>query len=226
MMEQIRAVLFDLDETLLDRTASIQVFLKEQYQRFGPHLAHIPFERYRERFLALDGCGYVPKDVVYGKLIEEFAITVPADQLLEDFHEYGWRACILFPGAVGLLQRLRMSGYKLAIITNGSIRSQQAKVLKSGLDRLVDQILISEEEGVRKPDPIIFRRACERLGVEPAACVFVGDNPEADVFGAHQVGMKAIWRKGHLPWPSALPVQACHTIGGLDELFDLDLSTL
>lgn len=222
-MRRCTAVLFDLDETLLDRTASIEVFVAGQYERFEPYLAHIPLALYRQRFLALDGHGYVPKDVVYENLVAEFAIAAPADRLLDDFNEHGWRACILFAGALELLGRLRSDGYKLAIITNGSIRSQQAKVQTSGLDQWVDHVLISEEEGIRKPDPEIFHRACRRLQVEPGACIFVGDNPEADVFGAHRVGMRTVWRQGHLTWPAGLPSCADHTIVDLGELANIEL---
>lgn len=222
----IRAVLFDLDETLLDRTASIRQFLDAQYRAFADHLDHIPYETYRDRFLVLDEFGYAPKERVYDRLVNEFALDVPATTLLDDFRENGWRACILFPGARELLQHLRTRGYRLAIVTNGAVSSQQAKVDHAGLADLVDQVLISEAEGVRKPDPIIFQRAVDRLGVQPAECVFVGDNPAADIGGARNVGMKTIWRRGHLPWPEDQPPSADRTITDLALLFELDFDTL
>jgi putative hydrolase of the HAD superfamily len=56
-------------------------------------------------------------------------------------------------------------------------------------------VLISDGEGVSKPDPEIFRRALERLGTNASDAVFVGDHPDVDVSGARAAGMKAVWRR-------------------------------
>jgi len=60
---------------------------------------------------------------------------------------------------------------------------------------MFDAILISDAEGISKPDPRIFHRALEGLHVNSAQAVFVGDHPEVDVAGARAAGMRAIWRR-------------------------------
>ncbi len=60
---------------------------------------------------------------------------------------------------------------------------------------MFDTILISDAEGVSKPDRQIFHRALERLNTNPARAVFVGDHPEVDVAGARAAGMQAVWRR-------------------------------
>ena len=70
----------------------------------------------------------------------------------------------------------------------------------------MDAILISEAEGLRKPDAAIFCRAAERVGARPGECLFVGDNPEADIFGAHAAGMKTAWFNPGAVWPEGLAV--------------------
>ena len=75
-----------------------------------------------------------------------------------------------------------------------------------GLEPLVDAILISEAEGLRKPDAAIFFRAAERAGARPEECLFVGDNPEADILGAHGAGMKTAWFNAGAVWPEGLAV--------------------
>jgi putative hydrolase of the HAD superfamily len=60
---------------------------------------------------------------------------------------------------------------------------------------LFDTILISDAEGIWKPDCRIFHRALERLNISRAQAVFVGDHPEVDVAGARAAGMQAIWRR-------------------------------
>ncbi len=222
----IKAILFDLDETLLDRDASILAFLAGQYSRFAAALAAIPFAHYRDRFQLYDEHGYVAKEIVYARLVDEFALAVEPMELVEDFYANSWNPCILFPGAIELLQNLRADGYKLGIITNGSIRTQQPKIEQGGLALLVDLALISEAEGIRKPDAAIFLRAAERLGVEPDECVMVGDNPVADIGGALAVGMKGVWRQGHLPWPTDLLLQPHGIVEEVAELLAVDWQEL
>jgi len=218
----IKAILFDLDETLLDRNASIQAFLRGQYMRLADVLHQIPFDHFQTRFLLHDDYGYVAKEIVYSRLVEEFALQVEPARLIEDFYTNGWHFCILFPGVIELLQQLRADGYKLGIITNGSIRTQQPKIVNAGLSALIDIALISEAEGVRKPDPTIFLRATQQLGVTPHEAVMVGDNPVADIAGAVAVGMKTVWRRGYLPWPADLAVQPHHTITAVTALLELN----
>ena len=222
----IKAILFDLDETLLDRDASILAFLAGQYTRFANALASIPFEHYRDRFQLYDEHGYVAKEIVYGRLVDEFALAFDPSELVKDFYANSWNPCILFPGSIELLQSLRRSGYQLGIITNGSIRTQRPKIEQGGLAQLADMALISEAEGIRKPDAAIFLRATEQLGVEPHECVMVGDNPVADIGGALAVGMKGVWRRGYLPWPADLPVQPHLIVKEVAELLAVDWQQL
>jgi phosphoglycolate phosphatase-like HAD superfamily hydrolase len=78
------AVLFDLDETLFDRTTSLVVFLTYQHGRFADRLGEVTFEVWRDRFLALDPRGYVHKSLVYLALLTEFSGDLTAvDELRE-----------------------------------------------------------------------------------------------------------------------------------------------
>ena len=216
----IRAILFDLDGTLLDRDASIEPFAREQYNRYKLH--HLPFEKYLHRFIELDEHGYADKQNVFQPLIREFAIPITAEELVADFRQNAWKNCPTIPGAAKVLEQLRSRGYKLGIITNGTVESQRAKLLGSGLLARVDEALISEEEQLRKPDQHIFALAAERLGVTATECVFVGDNPETDIGGAFNAGMKTVWFKGFLPWPGNLSIDPGHTVTTLAELLSLE----
>jgi len=175
----------------------VEAFLKEQHARYN--LGHVPFQAYLDRFIELDDHGYAEKQMVFRVLIGEFSV----------------------PATTG---ELRRRGYKLGIITNGSVESQAAKLHESGLARLVDVALISERERIRKPDPRIFDRAAESLGVRAEECVFVGDNPEADVVGSLSAGMTAIWVEGSLSWPENLTTVPTHTVRSLTELLALEFS--
>jgi putative hydrolase of the HAD superfamily len=212
----LQAILFDLDETLLDRTATVDRYFAHQHQ---PMLGtQVPFSAYRQRFHELDRHGYADKYAVFSALAAEFALPVPVDTLIADFRANAWQHCELFPEALDVLTIVRRQGYRLGIITNGSVESQHAKLVATGLLALVDVALISAQEGMQKPDPRIFHRAAERLNVAPSACMFVGDNPATDMVGAAHAGYTLVWCQRHLPWPEELPYCAVTTITNLREL--------
>jgi putative hydrolase of the HAD superfamily len=96
-----------------------------------------------------------------------------------------------YPEVPGVLARLRADGARLAIVSNWDV-SLYDVLERTGLRRLVDAVAISAELGVAKPDPAIFRAALERLGVDAAGAVHVGDSLEHDVAGARAAGLEAV----------------------------------
>ncbi|TCP59394.1 putative hydrolase of the HAD superfamily [Tumebacillus sp. BK434] len=202
----IRGILFDLDETLLDRSASLKRFLQDQYARYRPYFQAIPYRQFEARFLELDERGYVHKSVVYSQLIAEWSVKgLTSDQLLHDYRIGFAKHSTAFPDLHELLTNLRANNYKLGIVTNGETLFQQQNIEALGLPRLVDTILISEHEQLRKPDPAIFYRAAQRLGLSPKECLFVGDHPSNDIAGARNAGMSTAWFSNGISWPENLP---------------------
>lgn len=192
----IKAVLFDLDGTLLDRDASLLHFARDQYERLHLRLGGISKDEYVHSLIELDCRGYVWKDVVYRRMVSKFGFTIEWEELLADYIRNFHRHCVPFSNMLTSLNQLK-EGYKLGLITNGLFVVQSANIKALGLDKLLDIILISESEGVAKPDPEIFRRASERLGVSTEECIFVGDHPEKDITAAKKVGMTAIWKRDY-----------------------------
>lgn len=212
----IDAVLFDLDDTLLDRDSTVRRFVAAQHQRFERWLERLPLDTYVELFMELDNHGYVWKDTVYKQILSEFGITgLDWRTLLADYEAGAAQGPLPFPDAYATLGVLQSQGLRLGLITNGLTAMQQSKIDALGLGRYMQAMLISEQEGVWKPDPEIFRRALQRLGVPAERAVFVGDNPEADVAGALGAGLRAVWKRApHFPPPA----QATAVIDRLGEL--------
>lgn len=213
------AVLFDLDETLLDRTTSLRAFLSDQFRRFAPVLGDVGQEEWEARFLAIDARGRVHKSKVYPVLLREFGGEPAKAELL--FTDYQLNCCKHarpFEGMAAVLGALRGRGKRLGIVTNGEGAFQRRHVEALALGSLVDEVLASDEEALRKPDEELFRRAAARLGVEPAACLFVGDNPAADVLGAAVAGMETLWFRCGQEWPRDLPDNPGPTIDTLAEV--------
>jgi putative hydrolase of the HAD superfamily len=207
-MEMIKAILFDLDGTLLDRETSLQQFIAAQYDRFTPALESIPKQDYISRFMELDCRGYVWKDKVYQSLLSEFSCEKLSWQdLLKDYETQFIHSCVPFPHLQTTLEALKTAGYLLGMITNGLETFQQRTIQGLGIEDYFDVILISETEGVRKPEAEIFSRALQRLGVKASESVFVGDHPTVDVLGAKNIGMKAVWKRDRY-WTEPVEVDA------------------
>lgn len=192
----IKAVIFDLDGTLLDRDSSIHKFILEQYERLENKLGHIGQAEYASRFIELEKNGYVWKDEVYLQLVDEFDIQgISWQELLDDYLAQFPKHCIPFPGVVPLLEELKGSGIRLGMITNGFTDFQAGNIRALGIEPYFDEILISEREGLRKPDRRIFERALKRLGVAAKEAIFVGDHPLNDVEAASLAGMVSVWKR-------------------------------
>lgn len=218
----IAAVLFDLDETLLDRTASLRAFLADQYERYAGCLGSAMFEDWHSRFLALDQRGHVHKSIVYPVILAEFGGKANlAGALLADYQSRCADFAQPCAGMAAVLGAIRSRGLKIGIVTNGETDFQRRHIKALGLERLVDAIFISEMEGLRKPDAALFLRAAATLGAQPTQCLFVGDNPVADVLGAAAVGMKTAWFRRGADWPTDGPAIPGPSIGHLSELLSL-----
>ncbi|MGG2091577.1 HAD family hydrolase [Bacillus sp. S13(2024)] len=215
----VKAVIFDLDGTLLDRDSSLKLFIKDQYKRYINELKHIPEELYVNRFIELDNKGYVWKDKVYKQLFQEYVISsLTWEQLLEDYISNFQHHCIPFSNMEHVLQELKNRGILLGMITNGFTEFQLLNIRALGIDKYMDVILVSEQEGLKKPQAEIFLRAIERLGITPEESVYVGDHPENDVIGARNVGMHAIWKKDVF-WGNQFTDE--HVIDDLRELLSI-----
>lgn len=191
----IKTVFFDLDGTLLNRDASVVKFTNNQYQRLTA-LQHISQEEYVARFIQLDERGYVWKDIVYQKLVEEFNITdMKWHELLQDYVNHFRDDCVPFPYLHDMLRTLKSMQIQLGIITNGQGQFQTENIKALEIEKDFDVILISEYEGIKKPDPRIFYRALEQTNSQAKHSLFVGDHPENDIQAAHHIGMKTIWKR-------------------------------
>ncbi|MFC4100063.1 HAD family hydrolase [Paenibacillus xanthanilyticus] len=189
----VQAVIFDLDGTLLDRDASLREFLKDQYARF-PQLRTISRSAFMDRFIALDRRGYVWKDEVYRQLIAEFGFELRWEMLLADYWEGFRRHSRPFPNAGSMLAALRARSLRIGLISNGYGEFQLANFRALGIAHQFDEVMISEWEGLRKPDAAIFHRMLDKLGVKPQEAIYVGDHPASDVAGSRAAGLKGVWK--------------------------------
>ncbi|KOS60181.1 HAD-IIIA family hydrolase [Lysinibacillus agricola] len=213
----IKAVIFDLDGTLLDRDRSVRLFIEEQYERLKTKLSHILKETYVHRFIELDNRGYVWKDIVYKQMVEDFSIELSSEAMLEDYVQEFKQHCVPFENLHSMLHILKKQGLKLGMITNGYGQFQLDNIRALRIEEDFDVILISECEGIKKPNAEIFHRALSKLGVFANESMYIGDHPFNDVEAAKKVGMMAIWKRNDA-WQK---VEADYNIDNLIEIQDI-----
>lgn len=222
-MTRLRAVIFDLDDTLVDqasaaRAASIAwgrthglVGSNEELAAHWSTIATPHYNRYqlRELTFAEQRRARVREFLPHLDLAADEA----ADEAFRgylDRYEAGWTC---FPDAVPTLRRVREAGLVAAILTNGDHTHQQLKLDLVGLDREVDAMFSSDQFPQGKPDPRAFLGTCSALGVEPGQALMVGDSVLHDLQGGLDAGLEAVLLDRHDEHPDLSP-----RISSLDEL--------
>lgn len=206
-----RAVLFDLDNTLVDRDSAWASTLDER----APDLDAL----LRARILAEDDHGRRPRAAYVAWLEEHAPEVLPGEREGSKWRPIARRIAektAPFADVPRALARLAGSA-RLGVVTNGDSAVQRKKIANSALAPLFDVVVVSEEIGAAKPSPRPFLRALSALEVGPEDAVFVGDDPIADIAGAANVGLTTIWRGRARCWPRHIP-RPDHVIAGLDEL--------
>lgn len=172
-------VVFDLDNTLVDRDGALRSWLGTL----------VPTDQL-DPCLAIDAGGYGDRT--------RFFRTVAAMARLSEtevrarFRPELPRCIEALPGARALLERLHPQ-HRLAIASNGSGGMQRAKLAAAGFDVTWATIAISDEVGAAKPGPAFFRHLLHVLGCVPGEALMVGDHPVNDIAGARRAGMRTCW---------------------------------
>jgi putative hydrolase of the HAD superfamily len=222
-MTPLAAVVFDLDETLVDHEGAVADGLAAWLGERADGAALL--ERWRElegehfgAYLA-GRCSYLEqRRRRLRAFLPDAGLATPADDALdaafEDYHRAyraSWRA---FDDAERCLRGLAPQ-LRRAVLTNGDARQQRAKLVLTGLDGLAGELFASSALGVAKPAPDAFATVCARLGVAAEATAYVGDALETDALAACAAGLRGIWldRAG-----LGLPCAPAQRIGTLDEL--------
>ena len=198
----IKAVIFDLDHTLFDRHSTLKSLVPKLREEFSVNDKMTDEEIGEYWCYADDNFVYLGWEHIYSYLIEKGVfVTPPAYEAYCSFiYKYFQITAVPFPDTIHMLEGLRERGYKTGLITNGFPYLQYAKVDMLGLRSHFDEIIVTGDYGVHKPDRKIFDIMREKLGFSPDEMVYVGDNPINDIDGARGAGWKTVWMKSTLYW--------------------------
>lgn len=124
-----------------------------------------------------------------------------------------------YPGAVRVLQRLRERGKGVYLLSNAQAAFTRPELTKLGMTSLFDGLVLSSDAGVKKPDKAIFEHLFSKYGLRPETCGMIGNDVEADMAGAANVGMAGWYIQTDLsPAVSGLLPEGCRRIRQLTDL--------
>ncbi|GBD16660.1 Pyrimidine 5'-nucleotidase YjjG [bacterium HR26] len=201
-----RLVLFDLDDTLCDQATSFRRRVERAVQAALAGERHGDAEAIIQRVVA--GALMRTEDLV--DVLAEFGLADSwrIERAIQAYISDRFIDLCLFDEAIEVVRAVQQCALT-GLVTNGPSQIQREKLRRLGIADLFPIVIISEEVGVAKPDPAIFRLALDRAGVPPSQSAFIGDNPEIDIAGAQAAGLMSIWynRQGR-PWPGGRPPDA------------------
>lgn len=212
-MEPVQAVLFDFGHTLIDFHRT-QEALHAAYQQIRDRVEAVAYMEVPELLDLVErvagGVDRLVEDSYREGRLEELdqptllrdsfaaiGFDLPDDvirHIVRLDHAAYSNSMAVEPEVLGVLERLRGDGYRMALVSNVSLVPElmRADLDRLGLAPLLDAAVFSSEVGLRKPDPRIFRAALDRVAVESARAAFVGDRLFDDVGGARAVGMRTV----------------------------------
>src|ERR1041385_8956805 len=173
-----RAVLFDLDNTLVDRDRAFRACVNAQFRDLAVCT----------ELLQLDHRGRGDRDALFN-LWEKHAGTRKNQTVIERLIAERIQPDRRLLDALRVLSKTM----KLGIITNGSGEAQRWKFFAAGLEEVIspDRVWVSAEVGLAKPNPAIFLLAAQSLGETPEHCLYIGDHEQDDLLGATNAGLRA-----------------------------------
>lgn len=189
-MTQMKAILFDLDDTLYDELSYVKSGMTAVAGEIAA-LAKIPQQTVIELLLELLAEG--GRERIFDRALAALDIDQEQDSIDRLVASYRAHHPTLqfYPGVRAMLGRLRRN-YRLAVVTDGLAQMQRAKVAALGLSDIVDVIVYTWELGSPKPAPQGYLAALDRLGTDAGQGLIVGDNPAHDLLAAAALGMPAI----------------------------------
>ena len=204
-----RAILFDLDDTILEYDGSADRVWRSVVAEFAGGTAGLDIERFmealneyrewywgdpeRHRRGRLD-LPLARREVVRGTFeLLGHAAPALADEIAHAYSVQRELEIRPFPGAIETLTYVRAKGIRMALVTNGTSAMQRGKIQRFGLESCFDYILIEEEFGVGKPDERVYLHVIEQLDTSPSESWMVGDNLEWEVATPQRLGIFSIW---------------------------------
>ena len=204
-LKKYKHIFFDLDRTLWDFDAAAEVAFERIYEQYNlkslgipsAHEFHEVYHPLNEQLWELYREDKITKADLnrtrFLKPLEHYGIhdVELADHLSEDYVYWSPRIVRLVPGTMELLEYLKPK-YHLHLITNGFEEVQDTKLTLSGMKPYFETLTVSEEVGVKKPNPEIFQYALRKAHATAEESLMIGDEMDVDIDGARAAGIDTV----------------------------------
>ncbi len=211
----IRAVIFDLDGTLIDTERYYRIFWPKALAEFGYHMTD-------EQALSLRSLGrpFAPARLKewFGEELDYYAVRQRRKELMEEcLDREGIRRK---PGALELLGRLRQEGITTAVATATDPERTEKYLKMTGMDGCFDKIVSATMVSEGKPSPDVYLYACEQLGLKPEECMAVEDSPNG-VLSAYRAGCRVVMVPDQTEADEELKKYVYAVAGSLEQVYGL-----
>lgn len=220
-----KALLFDLDDTLLDFKAAekfglTQVFSDYEIPETPENIAS--YKRINHKLWKDYEEGYINREMITGQrfplFFKEVGVTEDGLKAEEKYRHYLELSQVEMPGARALLDTL-VPDYDLYLVTNGVASTQKNRLVNTNLGHYFSEVFISEELGVQKPDPAFFAKVFEKLPhLKKEEALLIGDSLTSDIQGGKNSQIDTVW---YNPFLATGQVRPTYEIQELQELPDL-----
>ena len=222
------AVLFDMDDTLIDRSSAYEFAYRCFYDDNPALNLTTSWENAKAFFWSLSPWRTCEPTEAFRAIAKRWPNVKGSP---ESHHAYYYERIVSsikpFEGVMELVGELNRRSSRWGVVTNGG-EYQRKKLVKTGLDRVVPSVVISGEFGQNKPDKRIFTEALRLLEVDasqPQNVLFIGDNPYTDVAGGASAGMRTGWMAWGREYPADVP-RPDYVLQSVSEMTDLVLNSL
>lgn len=234
--QRVRAVLLDIDDTLVDTRSAFAAALRQVQVTWLPQLDGTRAGEVLARWVNDPGghfrtyirgeCDFSTQrrlraddlHAVFGGPTLDDAGFAAWERCYDDAFRAAWAPC---DGAVALLDSLAAAGLPLGAVTNAGTGYQREKLALLGLLDRLPVVVGVDVLGRGKPDPEVFALACRRLGVAAGECAFVGDELDIDARGARDAGLLGIWLDRHGTGRTPDDVLVARTLAEIPSLLGL-----
>jgi putative hydrolase of the HAD superfamily len=194
----LRAVIFDLDNTLTDFMRMKRVSIKAAIEEMIDAGLRMSAEEATEKLFDIYDREGIEDQRVFDRFLEEELGEI--DPMIHTAAIIGYRrgreyTLVLYPHVRKTLLELAKRGLKLVILSDAPRYQAWSRLCYLNLPHFFDHVITHEDTKVRKPDPAPFNRAIELLGMHPDEVIMVGDWPERDMAGAHGVGIRTVYAR-------------------------------
>ena len=232
-MAKIKAVIFDIDNTLVDFYKMKELAIEEAIYAMiaaGLKKSHDEIWNAIDKIYRKQGVEY---QTIFNDVLKQFDGKVDNKKLgaaISAYRRVKTGHIMPYANVIPTLIELTKRGYKLGVISDAPSLQMWIRLCDMGLEHFFDFVIAAEEEGELKPSPLPFRKAIELLKLKPEEILMIGDSIYKDIAGAKNIGMVSVLAKygllgkrvvGIQPYPANDKVKPDYEISDIKELLEI-----